>query len=174
LSNFQPWYSPPNSPTGIDSPAPSLHIVNATGKCIGPSEADPGRALRCITSDNSILDTCFIDPSGDPGSPVLCSFDPTSTDVIELSLTQPVDTSRAPNPISPNLSPWFLVLSNGAKCNLSTGAGGVLNGQAEAYLCSNRTAVLGSVNRSAATWTVSAASENGGPVMTLSVSKAFD
>jgi hypothetical protein len=54
--------------------------------------------------------------SGDPGSPVLCSGDPTSNQVVLLDQSGghlPLDRANAEDLAAP---PWFLVLADGKKC----------------------------------------------------------
>jgi hypothetical protein len=52
------------------------------------------------------------------------------------------------------MSPWALVLANGARCQMVTGATGAVAGMRLNYGCSSKGWVLGTVDRSAEPWIV--------------------
>lgn len=116
---FEPWVP---GPSGLnDIPRPGERIRPATGSCNEASAADPGRsdAYRC-TSGGTPLGVCFVhNHSGDPGSPLLCSADPTGSDLVQLTL-EPAGSMvpyQSANRKDLNAPPWFLVLADGHKCH---------------------------------------------------------
>jgi len=96
---------------------------------------------------------CFIKDvgGGDPGSPVLCSADPTSKQVIEVT---PAGVTGIPvgmlNHDDASQPPWFLVLADGRKCSLQ---GYGTNTSVLSYYCGG---AVGATlpDRSKPTWTV--------------------
>jgi hypothetical protein len=151
LITFQPWV--PYAPTGNSGPMPGAVLTKATGTCDGGSPHDPGRdsAFRCTSTDPNVrADPCFANfNSGDPGSSLLCSTDPTTMSLVELDQAGgQLPTSKA-NTEDPNAPPWFLVLSDGLKCHMVLGT----NTQYLPYDCSGGTSTT-APDRSTPAWTV--------------------
>lgn len=97
---------------------------------------------------NDLWDPCF---SGSSGR-VACVPHPFSKSVIVLRLTKPIDAP--PLHRSPQPAPWALRLTNGATCELVTGATGVVAGMRLNYACGNGAWLLGDPDRSSDTWTI--------------------
>jgi hypothetical protein len=122
-------------------------VTNAgTAACGDGSPDDPG-TLRpaCPTATQGW--NVF---TGDPGSPLLCSSDPNSKQVIEVTPAAPgVPTSRL-NHANPSQPAWFLILADGRKCHF---AGTGTNTNVLPYDCGGN--VVATVpDRSQPTWTV--------------------
>ncbi len=152
VKTFEPWVAAGQN--GGSAPAPGLVVTNGgTATCDSGSADDPGTAVavRCSPPGNGT--PCYIDDigGGDPGSPLLCSSDPTSRHVIEVT---PADPNGIPagmlNPGDPSQPPWFLILADGRKCHF-LGYGTDTN--VLSYDCGND---IGATvpDRSTPTWTV--------------------
>jgi hypothetical protein len=115
---FDPWGAARRS--GAATPAPGLVVTNGgTATCDSGSSDDPGSALavRCTPPGNGM--PCFINDTGggDPGSPVLCSGDPTSGQVTKITPAGPTGIPVGTlNQANPNAPAWFLILADGRKC----------------------------------------------------------
>lgn len=102
---------------GYDHPAPGLVLKNARGTCDSGSNDDPGRAIafRCNPPGNGVV--CFHrTQSGDAGSPLVCSADPTSNQAVLLDQggsQLPLNFANKEDPAAPA---WVLVLADGKKC----------------------------------------------------------
>jgi hypothetical protein len=152
VKTFEPWVAAGRN--GGSAPAPGLVVTNGgTSTCDSGSADDPGSAVavRCSPPGNGT--PCYINDigGGDPGSPLLCSSDPTSGQVIEVT---PTDPNGIPpgmlNPGDPSQPPWFLILADGRKCHL---LGYGTNTNVLSYDCGND---IGATipDRSTPTWTV--------------------
>ncbi len=104
-------------------------------------------AWRCMVG-NRIFDPCFTNPSH---SRVACADDAFSRSVTLVVLDRPLPR-RGPNQ-SPPL-PWALRLANGTRCQVATGATGIVGGMRLNYACSSRGWVLGDIDRSQEPWRV--------------------
>jgi hypothetical protein len=149
MKTFEPWVAVGQG--GGSAPAPGLVVTNGgTATCDSGSADDPGSAVavRCSPPGNGT--PCYINDTGggDPGSPLLCSSDPTSRQVIEV--TPAGIPAGLLNPGDPRQPPWFLVLADGRKCHL---LGYGTNTNVLGYDCGNS---IGATvpDRSAPTWTV--------------------
>jgi pimeloyl-ACP methyl ester carboxylesterase len=118
VKKFEPWVAVGQA--GSATPAPGLVVTNGgTAACDSGSSDDPGSAwaVRCMPPGNGM--PCFINDTGggDPGSPVLCSSDPTSKQVIEVT---PTGANGIPvsmlNHADPSQPAWFLILADRRKC----------------------------------------------------------
>lgn len=151
LITFQPWV--PQAPTGIGVPMPGAVLTQATGTCDGGSPHDPGRsdAFRCTSTDPNVReDPCFANfTSGDPGSSLLCSTDPTTMNLVELDQAGGQLPMSKANTEDPNAPPWFLILSDGLKCHIVLGT----NTLYLPYDCSGGTSTT-APDRSTPAWTV--------------------
>jgi hypothetical protein len=152
VKKFEPWVAV--GQMGAATPAPGLVVTNAgTAACDSGSADDPGSALavRCTPPGNGI--PCFINDTGggDPGSPLLCSSDPTSMQLTEVT---PAGQNGIPaamlNHGGPSLPAWFLILADGRKCHL---LGYGTNTNVLSYDCGG---TIGATvpDRSQPTWTV--------------------
>jgi hypothetical protein len=104
-------------------------------------------AWRCMVSNN-IYDPCF---SNAALSSVACSNDPFSKSVVLIVLDKPIPTQERN---TGKAAPWALLLSNGARCYLATGATGEVAGMRLNYECSSSGWVLGTVDASKRPWQV--------------------
>ena len=111
----------------------------------------PGSALAVHCNPPSNGTPCFINDTGDPGSPLLCSSDPTSKQVIEVTPAAPNGIPIAMlNHSDPSAPAWFLILADGRKCAF---LGYGTNTNVLSYNCGGN---LGATipDRSQPTWTV--------------------
>jgi hypothetical protein len=104
------------------APAPGWTAVNqGKATCDSGSADDPGsaHAVRCSPPGNGT--PCFYNDqgSGDTGSPMFCSNDPTSKKVIVISPNNLADIARLFNLDDRDKPPWFLILADGRKCAFS-------------------------------------------------------
>ncbi len=143
-----------SGPTGGAQPASGLAVTDVSGSCDSGSPDDPGRAAayRCTASNGDVvLGPCFADTAaGDPGAPVLCSTDPTSKQIVRLSLGTTTLPSQPVNADDPAAPPWFLVLADGRSCHF---AGTGTNSDILAYDCGDGIGAT-LVDRSQPLWTV--------------------
>src|SRR5215213_2046189 len=126
-------------------------------------------AWDCLGAEDQIYDPCFENPFLLPDDPaqVACLESPFSTDVVILTLTDPlVREKEAPDTgqsmaeaagvsIDPWDLPWAVELANGDQCMLLGGTLTVQAGQTVHYGCTNGGSILGEVNHVRPLWTVS-------------------
>jgi hypothetical protein len=161
-------YVLPFTPDGLN---PGL-TATATeeGVCGFASSAalDRPDAWDCIGAEDQISDPCFENPFLAPDAPaqVACFDSPFSTDVVVLTLTDPlVREKEAPDTgtslaeaagvsIDPWDLPWALELANGDQCTLLGGTLTVQAGQTVHYGCTNGGTILGEVQHQEALWSV--------------------
>jgi len=158
-------------PFGPDGLNPEL-TVTATqdGVCGFPSSAalDRPDAWDCIGVENQIYDPCFENPFIAPDEPgeVACLASPFSTDVVVLTLTDPLVREKDAPDTGPSMAqaagvsiepwdlPWALELANGDQCTLLGGTLTVIAGQTAHYGCRDGGSILGEVQHQDAVWTV--------------------
>ena len=104
-------------------------------------------AWRCMVT-NSIYDPCF---SNAALSSVACPSDAFSKRVVLILLDKPIPVHDR-NTGSP--SPWALMLSNGARCYMATGATSEVGGMRLNYECSSKGWILGNPDKSKRPWQV--------------------
>jgi hypothetical protein len=161
-------YVVPFTPDGLN---PGL-TATATeeGVCGFASTAalDRPDAWDCIGAEDQIYDPCFENPFIPPDEPaeVACLESPFSTDVVVLTLTDPLVREKevpeagmgmaqaAGVSIDPWDLPWALELANGDQCTLLGGTLTVLAGQTAHYGCRDGGTILGEVQHQDALWTV--------------------
>jgi kumamolisin len=162
LLTMQPWVTGAG-PAGLSVPLPGVEISDASGTCDSGSADDPGRAsaFRCHATDGTVGNgmPCFADTaSGDPGSPLLCSTDPTNHRLVRLSQLAgaqlPLQLANVNNPAAP---PWFIILGNGDHCHY---AGYGTNTKNSPYDCGHGLAAS-TPDRATPFWTVREAQLNG-------------
>ena len=183
-------YFLPFTPDGLN---PGLTVAARTdGVCGFESAAVLGRpdAWDCIGADNQVYDPCFENPFTLPDAPaeVACIDSPFSTDVVLLTLTQPLERQKEPTAdtgADPAMGgaedatidawdlPWALELANGDRCTLLHGTLTVAAGQVVHYGCVNRGTVLGETDRSGPVWTVSYVAEGAFASSLVAVSAAW-
>jgi len=157
-----PVYVLPYDSDGLN--AALIVAANASGVCGSESLMTPGRAdaCDCVGEDNQVSDPCFenpLAPQGDADAPgeVACMASPFGTDVVLLTLTEPLDRDKEAasdaGAESWNL-PWGLELAGGERCLLLADIDVVLAGEAVHYDCANGDTILGVVDRSQPLWTV--------------------
>jgi hypothetical protein len=161
-------YVLPFTPDGLN---PGL-TATATeeGVCGFASSAalDRPDAWDCIGAEDQISDPCFENPFLAPDEPaqVACFDSPFSSDVVVLTLTDPLvrekddpDTGTslaeaAGVSIDPWDLPWAVELANGDQCTLLGGTLTVQAGQTVHYGCTNGGTILGEVQHQEALWSV--------------------
>jgi hypothetical protein len=161
-------YVLPFTPDGLN---PGL-TATATeeGVCGFDSSAalDRPDAWDCQDADGQIYDPCFENPFLAPDEPgqVACFDSPFTTDVVVLTLTEPlVREKEAPDTgmdlaqaadisIDPWDLPWAVELANGDQCTLLGGTLTVQAGQTVYYGCTNGRTILGEVQHQDARWSV--------------------
>jgi hypothetical protein len=90
---------------------------------------------------NDIFDPCFASPYN-PGQ-VACGY-PSLTSVTIIKLTRALpQAATVPSEKQPN--PWLIVLANGQRCRVNTGAGIEVGGMTQTFACRNGTSPFGSV-----------------------------
>jgi len=168
LSRTDVRYLLPFTPDGLN---PGLTATEtAEGVCGFASSAalDRPDAWDCIGAEDQIYDPCFENPFLLPDEPaqVACLESPFSTDVVILTLTDPlVREKEAPDTgqsmaeaagvsIDPWDLPWAVELANGDQCTLLGGTLTVQAGQTVHYGCTNGGTILGEVQHQAALWSV--------------------
>ena len=159
-------------PFGPDGLKPGL-TATATeeGICGFPSSAalDRPDAWDCIGAGDQVYDPCFENPFISPDEPgqVACLDSPFTTDVVVLTLTEPLQRQKeTPDPtmeaaqyaagvsLDPWDLPWALELANGDRCTLLGGTLTVVAGQTAHYGCEDGGVVFGEVNHVRPLWTV--------------------
>lgn len=115
-------------------------------------------AYRCFTTNNLIMDPCWVETSS--ARSVLCLGAPWSTDVTRLRLSGRLD----PLPHQRRaVEPWGLRLANGWRCSAGQGTHDQLNGRVVFYNCdgwrSGRVVLLG-INRSQPLWSAQTATRS--------------
>jgi hypothetical protein len=104
-------------------------------------------AWRCMVA-NSIYDPCF---SNAALSSVACASDAFAKNVVLIVLDKPIPTQER-NKGKP--SAWALLLDNGARCYMATGATGEVAGMRLNYECSSGGWVLGTPDQAKKPWQV--------------------
>jgi hypothetical protein len=165
-------YVIPFTPDGLN---PSLTATATTEGVCGFSSIvalDRPDAWDCISADNEIYDPCFENsfiPPDEPGE-VACLESPFTTDVVVLTLSEPlVREKEAPDASGdPSMAmgqsadsaidlwdlPWALELANGDQCTLLHGTLSVMAGQVVHYGCTDGGMILGETDRSQPIWRV--------------------
>jgi hypothetical protein len=161
-------YLLPFTPDGLN---PGLTATSTEeGVCGFASSAalDRPDAWDCIGAEDQIYDPCFENPFVLPDEPgeVACFDSPFSSDVVILTLTDPlVREKEAPDAgqsmaeaagvsIDPWDLPWAVDLANGDQCTLLGGTLTVMAGQTAHYGCQDGGTILGEVQHQAPLWTV--------------------
>lgn len=139
---------------GLGRLNPGTRLLSfATGTCGSGSIADlRGDAWRCIAG-NSLMDPCFVDPSG-RFPLLLCLPAPWASSAVLFRLTAPLPQQYANHGTPGGPFPWSLRLSTGDQCTLITGATTTLGSLRLNYGCTATTSVYGTVLRTHQPWTV--------------------
>jgi hypothetical protein len=153
-------YIIPYGPDGLNA---ALTVTDTiAGSCTAGSITTPDRpdAFDCLGDDSGIYDPCFENPFApidEPGE-LACVLDPFGTDVVLLTVDQPLPREKEPLPDAGDLQPWdlpwALELANGDRCTLLHGTLYVQAGQTVYYGCEQNGAVLGTVDHGQPVWTV--------------------
>jgi hypothetical protein len=158
-------------PFGPDGLNPGL-TATATeeGVCGFSSSAalDRPDAWDCLGASDQIYDPCFENPfmAPDELGEVACFASPFTTDVVVLTLTEPLVREKDVPDTGPSLAqaagvsidpwdlPWALELANGDQCTLLHGTLTIMAGQTAHYGCRDGGTILGEVQHQDAVWTV--------------------
>jgi hypothetical protein len=135
------------APFGIGGIQADLKVSSTVhGSCWISSLTSPrADAWRCATG-NFIHDPCF---SNTAETRVACP-DLFSKRVLVIVLDKQLPRHEG----ATEPTPWALMLANGAKCALVSGATGVIAGMRLNYACNSKGWVLGEVDRSIEPWRV--------------------
>ena len=105
---------------------------------------------------------CFVyTRGGDPANPALCSNDPTSNQVTEVTPTGEGVPVALLNHEDPSQPPWFLVLADGRKCSFQ---GYGTNTNVLSYDCGDGVEAT-TPDRSKPTWTVREGTNQANPTL---------
>lgn len=187
-------YLLPFTPEGLH---PGFTVTETVeGRCGGASLVAHDRpdAWDCISPDNEIYDPCFeqvFPPLDEPGQ-VVCIASPFDTEVIMLTLTEPLERDKevpeVPDGAAPNGDmgmpraeadidgedlPWGLELANGERCSLLRGTLIAMAGQVVYYGCTDGGMVLGEMIREQPLWTVNYVPEGGAASTRVAVITAW-
>ena len=158
-------------PFTADGLNPGLHATTTeAGVCADPSSAalDRPDAWDCLGAEDQLYDPCFENPFLPPDQPgqVACLDSPFSTEVVVLTLSDPLRREKEAPHAEPSLAqaagvsiepwdlPWAVELANGDRCTLLGGTLTVLAGQTAHYGCAEGGTILGEVQHQNAVWTV--------------------
>jgi hypothetical protein len=161
-------YLSPFTPDGLN---PALNVTaTEDGVCGYPSSDAIGRpdAWDCISESDLVYDPCFENPFAVEGElrQVACFDSPFTTDVVLLTLTDPLvrEKEAMPDPGPDQLTasaaletwdlPWALELANGEQCTLFGGTLTVVAGQVAHYGCTGGGMVIGETDRTQPVWVV--------------------
>lgn len=111
-----------------------------------------GDAIRCENNRNELFDPCF--GEGTTQMAICETGDGPRAPAIQLTLTQPLPPELPVTDVaagSSSASPWFLYLSNGAKCEMLSTSQIQVGGQTVQYRC-NDGDVVGTIDRSQQMW----------------------
>ncbi|MCC7023174.1 MAG: hypothetical protein IT338_10110 [Thermomicrobiales bacterium] len=166
-------YISPFTPDGLN-PGLVASVKEEQGICADPSSAAIGRpdAWDCLGESDQVYDPCFENPFVGEGKPeqVACFDTPFSTDIVVLTLTEPLSREKAQTTeaaaeaarrgeenvdLAPWDLPWALELANGERCTLLRGTLTLVAGQVVNYGCANGGSVVGMTDRSEPRWVVS-------------------
>lgn len=161
LKTFEPWVAVGHN--GGYAPAPGLAVTNGgSATCDSGSNDDPGRfsAVRCFLPGS--IPPCFVFiRGGDAANPLLCSNDPTSNQVTEVTPTGNGVPVAMLNHEKPSQPPWFLVLADGRKCSFQ---GYGTNTDVLSYDCSGGVEAT-TPDRSKPMWTVREGTNQANPTL---------
>jgi len=161
-------YVLPFTPDGLN---PGLTATTEeAGICAFPSSSalDRPDAWDCTGESGQIYDPCFENPfllPDDPGQ-VACLASPFSTDVVVLTLTDPLVRQKETPDAATGMAqaagvaldpwdlPWALELATGDRCTLLGGTLTVVAGQTAHYGCEDGGVVFGEVSHLRPLWTV--------------------
>src|SRR5215218_8637046 len=158
-------------PFTADGLNPGLTATTTEAGVCGVSSSaalDRPDAWDCIGAEDQIYDPCFENPfiPVDEPTQVACLESPFSTDVVVLTLSDPLVREKdAPDAgasmaeaagvsIEPWDLPWAVELANGDQCTLLGGTLTVMAGQTVHYGCRDGGTILGEVQHQDARWTV--------------------
>lgn len=139
------------SPVSADgSLRPGLRVTSTVGRSeCWTTSAVSSRLYRCMTPQARIHDPCWA--TGD-AAVVACPPAPWRRGVVELRLAKPLPE------LSGNYSAlWALRTGGGRRCVFLQGASDTVAGKRVSYACGHDRYLLGSPDRSHATWTIAEA-----------------
>ena len=149
----------PFGPDGLNSGLAATATVS--GVCGFSSLMSTGRpdAWECLGDDDQFYDPCFENPYAAPDAPgeLACFVSPFSTDVVLLTVTEPLERDKelgSDSAVHPWDVPWALELANGDRCTVLADIELVLAGEAVHFACADGGSILGEVDRTWPLWTV--------------------
>ncbi len=129
-----------------------LAVVAGTqsGECLQQSQRLTREdAWRCVAK-SIVYDPCFVKPF-DSHKEVICPESPWSAKSVQINVASPLDNSHHNILDMSRTYPWAIELTNGEKCQ-AVESGESYDGLPLRYRCSGQTALIGHVQRCAATW----------------------
>jgi hypothetical protein len=161
-------YLLPFTPDGLNPGLTATVTEDAICGFDSSTALDRPDAWDCQDADGQIYDPCFENPFIPPDQPALvaCFDSPFTTDVVVLTLTEPLMRQKealdagtgmaqaADVSIDPWDLPWAVELANGDRCTLLGGTLTVVAGQTAHYGCEDGGVVFGEVNHVRPLWTV--------------------
>lgn len=149
------------SPFRANGKSKLAHLTKARGHCWTGSISTQRRdAWRC-TVGNEIADPCFSVSA--KSSSVVCPQGPWSHKGLEIELEKPLPIHSG-NHAKPSvkLEPWALLLADGKRCMIATGATTAIEGHRLDYFCVNDRGggLWGLPNRKSQPWTILTGSDH--------------
>jgi hypothetical protein len=147
----------------LDLPAePSTQLINfvpavpdeiRAGACYGSSDILAGAsAWRCGLTGGEVFDPCLLAADG---RTVVCGANPVDgAPGFALELTQPLPDAAVEAKERPGA--WIIELGSGAICRYTQETTVIIEGERINFSCSDRTQLLGDINKGAALWTIDA------------------
>ncbi|MEO3756525.1 serine/threonine-protein kinase [Streptomyces sp. B6B3] len=144
------------------TPATDITITGeATGNCWSPSSQTVRLdAWSCAIDDGSVLDTCFAPDEGLEHDALLCMTSLDHTEMLRLTLTEPLPDLGAHLPEETSIEPLVIVLDDGTTCAFMGGATQTLAGERMNYACDDGGFLYGYPDRTGSIWDISYRPEN--------------
>jgi hypothetical protein len=145
-------------------PAADITITGeAAGSCWSPSSHTARQdAWACGADDGLILDTCFAPDEGLEHGVLLCMVSLDPTEMLRLTLTEPLPDLGAYLPAETSIEPLVIVLDDGTTCAFMGGATETLAGDRMNYACDDGGFLYGYPDRTGPIWVISYRPENAG------------
>ncbi len=139
--------------TDIISFVPAVPDEIRAGACYGGSDVVGVRtAWRCGLVGGEVYDPCLIAADSET---IVCGADPATGEAgFALELTQPLPTDAVEAKATPGA--WIFELESGAICRYTQGTSVIIEGERVNYACSDRTQLLGEIDKNGDLWTIDA------------------
>ncbi|MGL4651352.1 MAG: hypothetical protein ACRC1H_18245, partial [Caldilineaceae bacterium] len=150
--------APAGPATDIVSFVPAVPDEIRAGACYGGSDiVSVSTAWRCGLTGGEVFDPCIIAADAET---IVCGANPATGEAgFVLELTQPLPTDAIEAKEYPGA--WLFELTSGAVCRFTQGTTVTIEGERVNYACSDRTQLLGEINKQGALWTIDAVTTSG-------------